>query len=1164
MFVHLHVHSCYSLLDGAIRVKDLVKTAAQMGMPAVALTDHGQMMGLWAFYQAAVSQGVKPILGVETYVANHGRHKREQNESRHHLILLAQNMTGYRNLCRLISLANLEGFYNKPRVDKELLAEYSEGLIALSACLQGELPQEILRGASQDSLVEIAQSFETIFPGRFYLEIQENGLPQQTQVNEALIDLAERTSLPLVATNDCHYLLREHHKAHEILLCVQTHKKLTDDNRLRMESEEFYFKPPQKMIEDFAYCPEAIANTLAIAEACQVEFPKKKYHYPTVKLAEGQTADELLVKQAQEGLERRLAKIAIKGQISAEERAKYQERLDYELNVINEMGFPGYFLIVAEFIGWARNHGVMIGPGRGSAAGSLVAWALNIINVDPIKYDLLFERFLNPERKSMPDIDVDFCAEGRPEVIRHVTETYGGGQCVAQIVAIGQLKAKAVIRDVGRVLGMDYRETDAIAKLIPNRIGITINEALAEEPKMEKLIQTDPRFRSLLDYARLLENLPRHSSVHASGVVIADQPLLEYLPLMCDTKSPEVNGQKTQAITQYELNGVEENGLIKFDFLGLKTLTLIKHCLALLAKKGIQIDLDSLEFDDEPTFELLRSGQVNGIFQLESSGIRKVLVKMKPLNLEDISILLALYRPGPIEGGHVDDYIEIRHGRKKIHSILPQIDAILKDTHGVIIYQEQAMRLAQVLAGFSLGQADILRKAMGKKDEGKMAEMRESFLAGAVGRGFPQEKAALVYEAISKFALYGFNKSHSLAYAVVTYWTAWLKSHYPAEFMAALLTSEMDKLEKLGRFIDDCRRDGLNVRAPDVNASDYPFSVLDGDIIYGLGAIKGVGQGAVEALVKTREDGPFIDLFDFCQRIDSRKITRRVIEALILSGSFDSTGIAREVMLEALPEAMKGGKTKGKKKFEGGLFDLLPVEDKPLPNKWPTVPPMTQKERLEHERAYLGVFLSGHPLAPYAGAFQALSSISITQAKSASEVKSVTLAGRITRVSFKKDKKDRTYAFATLEDMYSSVELMIWSAQLAKCQPALVVDNLVYLQGNLEPGDERFSSKVLVRELTLLDSALANRVKSLYLRAPIEELPKVSQFLQTRLAPKTSSSPQVWLGIMDDFGEAFYQLERTVEITPAFLSEAREALGYFGEARCLSEARPFASNANFR
>ncbi|MDR1085487.1 MAG: DNA polymerase III subunit alpha [Deltaproteobacteria bacterium] len=1160
-FVHLHVHSCYSLLDGAIRIKDLVNTAKEMQMPAVALTDHGQMMGLWAFYNEATEAGIKPILGVETYVANHGRDKRDPNESRHHLILLAQNMTGYQNLCRLISRANREGFYNKPRADKDLLAEYNEGLIALSGCLQGELAQEILRGSGLDSLAEIAQSYSRIFPGRFYLEIQENGLPQQIQVNETLIELAEKVSLPLVATNDCHYLKKEHHKAHDILLCIQTRKKLTDENRMRMESEEFYFKSPQEMAASFSHCPEALANTLAIAESCQLTFPKKTYHYPTVQLDNGETAQERLLSEAKKGFDLRLADLEARGRgLTPEQKEEYRKRLEYELAVINDMGFPGYFLIVADFIRWAREHDIMVGPGRGSAAGSLVAWSLGIISVDPIRYDLLFERFLNPERKTMPDIDVDFCAEGRGEVIRYVTDTYGGSEYVAQIITIGQMKAKAVIRDVGRVLGLDYREVDGIAKLIPNKLGITIDESLEQEPKLGSLANSDPRVQSLLDYARLLENLPRHASVHASGVVIGDRPLMDYLPLYCDTKMPEENGLRTSAITQYELNGVEQNGLVKFDFLGLKTMTLIKHCLALLAKKGLTMDLESLDFDDKPTFELLCSGQVNGVFQLESSGIRKVLLKMKPKTLEDISILLALYRPGPIEGGHVDDYVEIRHGRKETHIDLPQMVPVLKETNGVIIYQEQVMRLCQVLAGYSMGQADLVRRAMGKKDTQKMAELKTSFLEGAKKAGTPLEAAAKAFDYISKFANYGFNKSHSLAYAILTYRTAWLKAHYRPEFMAALLTSEMGNHDKIGRFIDDCRRDGLNVLPPDVNTSEYPFSVKDGDIIYGLGAIKGVGQGAVEAIVQSRQEKPYEDLFDFCQRVDSKKVNRRTMEALILSGSFDSAGgVAREVMKEALSEAMKMGAAGGSKKTESGLFDLLPAEETFPKIRWPKAEPMSQKDRLNYEKEYLGVFLSGHPLAPYEASFKALSSMSVGQIRHARGPAPVRLAGSLCRINLRKDKKGRDFAFATIEDLDNSVELFIWNNVFEKCSAFLTEDSLVYLEGQLEQSlDDKFGNKIRVDLLMPIDAALKSRIKSFYIRAQTDDLAQVGSFLTSHLKDRSQSDPQVWVGVMVDSNkEVFYSVEKTVELNPAFLDSALKSMGLFGEVRCLLAASPF-------
>ncbi|MDR0548865.1 MAG: DNA polymerase III subunit alpha [Deltaproteobacteria bacterium] len=1166
-FVHLHVHSCYSLLDGAIRVEELVKTAKAMGMPAVALTDHGQMMGLWTFYKAARAEGIKPILGVETYVANHGRHARSQNESRHHLILLAQNLVGYHNLCRLISLANLEGFYNKPRVDKEILAQYNEGLIALSGCLQGELPQEILRGSSQERLIDVANSFESIFPGRFYLELQENGIPQQTQVNEALIELAQIASLPLVATNDCHYLLREHHNAHDVLLCVQTHKLLTDENRMRMPTDAFYFKSSEEMAEDFAYCPEALANTLAIAESCDLEFPEKSYRFPVVPLPPGQTAEAILVAKAQAGLKKRLAKMAEKGQVLTPEKEEaYFQRLDYELDVINRMGFPGYFLIVEEFISWAKNHDILVGPGRGSAVGSLVSYSLDISQVDPIRYDLLFERFLNPERQSMPDVDVDFCADGRGQVIRHVAEVYGGHEYVAQILTLNQMKAKAVIRDVGRVLGMDIKEVDPIAKLIPAKTPtnyekssvVTIDVALDLEPKLADLVKNNQNVQSLLNYARLLENLPRHASVHASGIVIADRPLMEDIPLCRDsrTEDDEDSNQKGQGITQYELNGVEENGFIKFDFLGLKTLSLIKHCLALLSKKGITIDLEDIPLDDPKAFELLQSGRVNGVFQLESSGIRKVLVQLKPQSIEDISALLSLYRPGPIDGGYVDVFLNVRQGKSKPPSFLPLADPVLKETHGVIVYQEQVMRLAQVLAGFSLAQADELRSAMGKKNAAKMAKMKVTFLEGAIKNGINSETAATVYDTMANFAKYGFNKSHSLAYSFLSYRTAWLKAYYPNEFMAALLTSEMNDFKKLSRFVADCRREGLQVLPPNVNVSDYPFTVQDGQIVYGLGAIKGMGQIAVEAIVAGREDGPYEDLFDFCQRVTSKKITRRVIEALILSGCFDYSGIAREVMKEALPTAMKSAKSSAKKKVvEASLFDDLPVLNPP--SKWPKVEPMSLKELLNIEKDYLGGYISAHPLGEFAATFKAIDTMSFNQAKKCLVKTPVTLAGNLTRVIFKTDKNGHEYAFATLEDLDSFIDLVIWNSQLPPIKQYLIPETTVYISGSLDPGKENFGPKVNVNELLPLEMALTRRLKSFYIRTPLEDLPAVSTFLKPHLKLRDNVySPHVWLGILNEEGEALYELDKTVEFSPKLFTEARDALGYFGEIHCLPPGRP--------
>ncbi|MDR1394547.1 MAG: DNA polymerase III subunit alpha, partial [Deltaproteobacteria bacterium] len=821
-------------------------------------------------------------------------------------------------------------------------------------------------------------------------------------------------------------------------------------------------------------------------------------------------------------------------------------------------GFPGYFLIVSDFIQWARDHKIMVGPGRGSGAGSLAAWCLGIINVDPIRYGLLFERFLNPERKSMPDFDVDFCAEGRGEVIRYVTEKYGGSEYVAQILAVGQMKAKAVIRDVGRALGLDLQFVDPLAKLIPDNN--TIGQALEAEPQLQELAKSNPQVQTLLEYGRLLENLPRHSSVHASGIVISDRPLMEYLPLMCDTKQPEQNGLRLQAVTQYEKKEIEANGLVKFDLLGLKNMTLIKHCLALLAKRGVNINLDDLDFKDEKTFDLLCSGKVNGVFQLDGPGIRRILVRLAPRSLEDISVLLALYRPGPIKGGKVDEYVEIHHGRQKAHIPLPQMVPILEETHGVIVYQEQAMMICRVLAGYSMGDADLIRRAMGEKKPEQMGEMKASFLEGCQKNRIPAEQAAQAFDAIANFAEYGFNKSHSLAYAVVTYQTAWLKTHYLPEFMAAFFTSEMDKPERIGRFLDDGRRSGLTIRPPSVNWSEYTFTVSEGDIIYGLGAVKGVGQGAAEAIAAERkEGGPYEDLFDLCRRVNSKKINSRTLEALIYAGAFDGLGDQpREVMAAALPEAMSQSRKGRNKKPEAGLFDFLAAPELPASGKWPKAELLTEMEILNLEKDCLGFFLSGHPLDRYEGAFRALSSTPLGRLRLKPDKTPVSLAGRISRVVHKIDRKDRAFVFATLADRTSSAELAVWSRMLKKCKEFLQEDRLVYLEGILqESRSERFGPNVEVTAMLSLEDSLT-KVRSLFIRTLKADLPLLADFLLPHLKTKSGGDPVVWIGIQDSRGESFYRLDQSLKLSADLLDEARRSLGSLMEIRCLMTDGPAA------
>ncbi|MDR2443304.1 MAG: DNA polymerase III subunit alpha [Deltaproteobacteria bacterium] len=1173
-FVHLHVHSCYSLLDGAIKIKDLVKTTKAMGMSAVALTDHGQMFGIWSFYNAAVKEGIKPILGVEAYVTNRSISSRDQTETRHHLVLLAKNLTGYRNLCQIISTANIEGFYNRPRVDIPLLRRHSEGLIALSGCLQGEIPKALVSGREAEAKMA-AERFAEIFPNSFYLEVQENLLPAQSIANQALAHLAKTTGLPLVATNDCHYLLKEHYDAHDILLCIQTGKKLTDEKRMKMESNEYYFKSPQKMAEDFAWCPEALANTMVIADQCQVEFPEKTYLFPSPPSRakdNGASIEQIFAQQAREGLEKRFIKFSQLGKnVDDKVRAEYSARLEEEIAIINKMRFPGYFLIVSDFIDWAKKKGIPVGPGRGSAVGSLVAYCLGITDIDPIRFDLLFERFLNPQRKSMPDIDVDFCAEGRGEVIRYVTETYGGSDYVAQIMALGQMKAKAVVRDVGRVLGIEYGAVDAIAKMIPNRLGITLAEAINETPALRQAQSSDLNIKKLLEYALLLENLPRHSSIHASGVVVGDRPLWEVLPLFCESKSPEKDGRRTQVITQFELGGVEENGLVKFDFLGLKTLTLIRHSLRILAERGVNIDIERLDYGDKETFELLGRGDVSGVFQLENEGIREVVMRLKPDCLEDIIALVALYRPGPLKSGMVDTFIKVKHGLEEASYELEDLVPILKETSGVILYQEQVMRIAQVLAGYSLGEADILRRAMGKKKPDEMNEQKSRFVQGATQRGIPTSTADRIFELISKFAEYGFNKSHSAAYGVITYQTAWLKTHYPLEFMAALMTSEQDNRKKISRIMGECRRRGINVCPPDVNTSNFKFTVSDDKIIFGLGAIKGLGQSAIEAIIEARKDKPCSDLYDFCQKASSQKVNRRVIECLIKCGAFDRCGGAeRPSLLAALDDAMAVGvksRQKKQKPVQMSLFASLTPPSKQN-RVWPVAKAQTEAERLAWEKELLGFYVTGDPLSRYEAAMVALRDIPLGSVEQLADNVKVKLCGTLTNVQFKESKNGKPYAFATLEDSEGSVEIAIWNNVLSKSSDLIENDRVVVVSGVIENNsneDKKYRLKLKANEILDFEQALESRTASLTIDTSLNDLDKIIEFLasQTLKAKsetvKPTSLATIYLSVLDGLGRAVYRLDQQLKLSVDFFQEAQKShlLDGYTVLKCSDSAFPF-------
>ena len=822
-FVHLHLHTQYSLLDGAIRLNDLIERAKEFEMNAVSMTDHGNIFGAVEFYEKATKAGIKPVLGCELYVAPGSRFDKThtRGQSNYHLVLLCKDIQGYRNLCTLLTKAYFEGFYYKPRVDRELLESHHQGLIALSACLHGEAAHAAISGDEKRTL-EVIREHQKIFgEDDFFVEVQDAGIKEQKKANEVFLELAEKHGIPLVATNDCHYLNKTDSRVHDILLCIQTGKSVTDTNRLKFSTDELYMKSPQEMAERFGHFPGAIENTLKISDRCNLELPLGSFHMPVYNLPDDTSAELELEKAARDGLEERLVQIRENDPGFVKEKEnEYRERLEIEIDVIQKMGFSGYFLIVADFIQHAKNKGIPVGPGRGSAAGSLVAYAMKITNLDPLPYGLLFERFLNVERKSMPDIDVDFCMDRRDEVIAYVSEKYGGRDRVSQIITFGKLKPRAVIRDVGRAMGIPYGEVDRIAKLIPNELKITIEKAIKQESRLRELRENDARVAELLSVAQALEGLPRHASTHAAGVVISDRPIVDYLPLY--------KGSNDEVMTQFDMGNVEKVGLIKFDFLGLKTLTVVDQTLKLIKEhhKEKKVNIDALPMDDSKTYELLCRGETTGVFQLESSGMKDLLRNMRPACFEDIVALVALYRPGPMESGMINDFVLAKHGKKEIEYPLPQLEPILKDTYGVIVYQEQVMQIANLLAGYSLGDADILRRAMGKKKEELMAAEKAKFLNGSDERKIDRKKAEQVFDLMAKFAGYGFNKSHSAAYGLIAYQTAYLKAHYPVEFMAALLTCDMDKSNNVVKFIVECRDMHINILPPDVNESDRVFTVV--------------------------------------------------------------------------------------------------------------------------------------------------------------------------------------------------------------------------------------------------------------------------------------------------------------------------------------------------
>ncbi|MBX3325611.1 MAG: DNA polymerase III subunit alpha, partial [Nitrospira sp.] len=944
-FVHLHLHTQFSLLDGANQIEPLVRQIKSFNQPAVAMTDHGNMFGAVEFYRKAKEVGVKPIIGCEAYMALGSRHAKKDSGLAHndyyHLILLARNLTGYQNLIKLVSKGYLEGFYYKPRIDKELLQLHHDGIIALSGCLSGEIPyligQQDMAGA-----MTVAGEFQEIFgKDHFYLEVQANGLDHQRIANAGLVEIHKKLGIPMAGTNDCHYLNKDDARPHELMLCLQTGKTVSDSSRMKFDTDQLYVKSTEEIAPAFAEFPGAVSNTCRIADHCALDLPLNKTYLPQYRIPDGfKDRESYLEHLALTGLQARL-----KERPSRIASAVYDQRLREELMVICSMGFAGYFLIVWDIIRFARSRSIPVGPGRGSAAGSLVAYALRITDLDPLVYTLLFERFLNPERVSLPDIDMDFCMDRRGEVINYVVEKYGTDH-VAQIITFGTLGAKAAIRDVGRVLEMSYADADKVAKLVPNQLNITLQQALETEPRLRELVDTDPKVKELMTNAQSLEGLARHASTHAAGVVISEGPLTDHVPLY--------KGANDEVVTQYSMGDVEKIGLVKFDFLGLKTLTMIRRAETLINETHSDappLVIDQIPFDDPATFALLSSGKTTGLFQLESSGMRDLLTGLKPDRFEDIIAIIALYRPGPMD--LIPDFIKRKQGKVTITYEVPELEPILKDTYGVIVYQEQVMAIANKVAGFSLGQADILRRAMGKKKPEEMEKLRVKFIDGATQKKIPEKKAEKLYELIQKFAGYGFNKSHAAAYAVVCYQTGYLKAHYPTEFMAALMTTDMGNQDKLVGYFTECRDLGIKVLGPDVNASQKHFAVAEGVIRFGLAAIKNVGEGAVESVLDVRtQTGPFTSFFDFCRRVDLHKVNKRMLEGLIKAGAFDSTGAKRSQLIAVLDQAVEEGAA-AQHERECGQISIFGEEmnghgiSAPLPiPPLPSVPEWDQTQRL--------------------------------------------------------------------------------------------------------------------------------------------------------------------------------------------------------------------------
>jgi DNA polymerase III subunit alpha len=1153
-FVHLHVHTDYSLLDGACETTQLLDEASRQKMPAVAITDHGNLFAAANFFYEASKRDVKPIIGCEVYVAKGSRHDRGEKTNdangndrgeietgmrgSNHLVLLCESPEGYQNLIKLVSAGFLEGFYYRPRIDYDLLSKHSKGLIALSACLRGAVAEAVVEEKYEQARENAYRLRDVFGKGNFFVEIQDQGLPIEKGINPELVRLSKETGIPLVATNDCHYLHHEDAHAQEVLLCIQTGKTMNDPHRMKFATDQFYFKTATEMARVFGELPDALGRTVDIASRCNVKIERIANPFPEFKVPEGHTSASYFEKVTREGFAQRvpyLERLAKQGFLR-HSLAEYERRLTSEIEMIKKMRYEGYFLIVWDFIHYARAQNVPVGPGRGSAAGSLVSYALRITDVDPLQYNLLFERFLNPERVSMPDIDIDFCMRRRGELIEYVTQKYGR-ENVAQIITFGTMAAKAAVKDVGRAMEITYGEVDRLAKLIPATLGIELKTALEEAPQLKSAVNSDDKLKNLMAVALRLEGLARHASTHAAGVVISPRPLTDIVPVY-KTNRDEIT-------TQYDMNALERVGLLKMDFLGLTTLTVLHDTVRMVKQnRGIELDIDNLGLEDEQTYKLFARGETTAIFQFESHGMRDILRRYQPTRIEDLTALNALYRPGPIQGGMIDDFINRKHGKTKVTYELPQLKDILEETYGVILYQEQVMQIANLLASFSLGEADILRRAMGKKKKEEMAAQRAKFMAGCAGNKVPEKKAEKIFNLMEEFAGYGFNKSHSCAYALLAYQTAYLKTHYPVEFMAALLTSEAGNSEKVVKYINEARGMGISILPPDVNESDLYFTPVGESIRFGLAAIKNVGENTAKAIRESRmSQGAFESLYDFCERIESRFLNKRVFESLIKSGAMDSLG-PRESMLASVDEAISALQRASRTRESGqhGLFGTAAAPAR-MPFELQEAALWSEEERLASEYAMLGFYVSGHPLAKYASRLQDLKAVSLDQVETQRNGKEIVIGALIVGTRPMRSKKGARWAIFTIQDMTGVQELLAFPESFARFEQTLKPGSPLLLKVRVQV--EEAGTRLSLQEARKLDELPERAVTNEFrVRLQLESLTdETLDQLEDVLASSPGIIPVVFELCAPDRSVALLQAQQRVKVTPELVETVRRIYG---------------------